>query len=277
MYTPPQWRTAAAPVALVLLVCAAALTYGVAAASAPLTGWAGGVLFGMVGSMGWALRRLFPPIAAGLFALAAAGLGGLWLAGAPGAALALVVGGLVWAVWALGYDLVFTGRVQRERLSTISRFGQANAGPRALIVFHSTRGGFQRHLQTGLAEDLAERGWRVDLTTASRTAPKDASAYDILVLGAPAYNGAPARAVVDYVRSLAGLPAKGFVLLVTGGGMTGAAMRGLRRAVAGQAGPVVEAVEIWARAQNRPRFAASTPREIVRGLADSLAARVKAA
>lgn len=53
----------------------------------------------------------------------------------------------------------------------ITRFGAGNAGPNALIVFHSAHRGFRRSLQPVLAEALAANGWRVDLTTASREGP----------------------------------------------------------------------------------------------------------
>jgi len=271
MYTPPQWRTAAPPLALVACGCAAVAAYGLLTPDALAAGVGVGVLAGLIAAGAWTLRRLTPaPASAGL-ATALALLAGM-LAAMPTAGLvALALAALVWILWAVGYGLIYTGAFQRERPSDLIRFGQGQ-GPRALVLFHSAHRGFQRRLQPILAEALADGGWRVELTTASRQAPSDVAAYDLIVPGAPAFNGGPARPVLDWVSRAEGLAGKAVVLVVSGGGVTGSAMRRLRRAVEAKGGRVREGLEIWTTAPNPPRFGGHTPPEIVRGLGASLSA-----
>jgi len=277
MYTPPQWRTAAPPVALVAAGCAAALAYGLLTpdALAAGVGVGVGILLGLLMAMAWTLRRLTPAPAAASSAVALAILSGVWIATPPARTIALGLAVLVWAAWEVGYGVIYTGRFQRERPSELVRLGQGN-GPRALVLFHSAHRGFQRRMQPLLAETLADRGWRVDLTTASRQAPADVDAYDLVVLGAPAFNGDAARPVLDYVRRARGLAGKSVALVVSGGGTTASAMRRLRRAVEAKGARVAEALELWTTAPNPPRFGGRSAPEIVRGLAASLSASVVA-
>ena len=67
---------------------------------------------------------------------------------------------------------------------------------------------FQARMQRAFAEGLQAQGWYVELTTASRQTSTDLSRYDLLVLGAQAYNWRPARPVVDYFDRVGDLNGK---------------------------------------------------------------------
>jgi hypothetical protein len=71
---------------------------------------------------------------------------------------------------------------------------------------------------------MAGEGWHVDLITAHPASLHDASAYDLVVLGAPTYNFKPAQPLLDYLGRLTAISGKPVVLILTGGGMTDEAM-----------------------------------------------------
>jgi hypothetical protein len=172
----------------------------------------------------------------------------------------------IFGVWFLGYDMWFTGRANAEFASPVSTLGGDGRAGRALIVHHQGRGPahFQRRMQRAFAEGLRSQGWQVDLTTASRQAPADVSGYDLIVLGAQAYNWCPARPVVDYVDRVAGLRGKPVVVVVSGGGMTERAMHVLQTHVLTSGGVILKAIEIWTSRPNEERAGLRDPAAIMR-------------
>ncbi len=273
MYTPKQWRIAFPIVATVAGALAIALGLAWRAGHPVLAGISAGMIAGLAFAIAWTMRRFVPRTAFGLFVFGCGLLGVLLLWSATAIAFAVTLAALMFAVWFVGYDVLFTGRFHRETMSAVLHLGEGNGRP-ALIVYHSVHRGFQRSLQPKLAAALAARGWRVDLTTASAAAPADIGAYDLLVLGAPAFNWIPARPITAYVKRLQDLAGKNVVLIVSGGGMTGQAMQELRAQVEAAHGRVAEALELWTSRPNVPRFGATEPAEIMQRLGEDLARRL---
>lgn len=263
MWTPPQWPGAFIAVAVAMLALLATML-GADAHAERAAAVAGGAIAGLFLAIGWTLRPLlwviFPSlVAAALVALTAANFAApddRWLA--AGAALSIA------GAWVLGYHVIFTGWVARPVSGETTTFGHANASRRILILHHPGRSGFEGRLQRTLAETLAAHGARVEMTNAGSDPPSDASGYDLLVLGAPTYNFRPARPLLDALDRLSPLAAKPVALLLTGGGMTDAAMRHLRRRVEDRGGRVVEAIEIWTQRTNAERGGPADPDEIMR-------------
>ena len=147
----------------------------------------------------------------------------------------------------------------------LSEGGNGSTG-RALIVHHRGRGPtqFQALVQQAFAEGLQAEGWQVDITTASRQTPTDLSGYNLLVLGAQAYNWSPARPVVDYVDRVRNLRGKRVVVIVSGGGMTERAMRVLKTRIVKAGRVIVDAIEIWTSRSNEERHGLTDPVAIMR-------------
>jgi hypothetical protein len=185
----------------------------------------------------------------------------------PGAGLFSVFVALgIWGIWFLAYDVWFTGRANAEFVSPVTRLGGDGIAGRALIVHHRGRGAtqFQARMQRAFAEGLQAQGCQVDITTASRQTSTDLSGYDLLVLGAQAYNWCPARPVVDYVDRACSLRGKPVVVIVSGGGMTERAMRVLQTRIVKAGGAIVNAIEIWTSRSNEERHGLTDPVVIMR-------------
>jgi hypothetical protein len=88
----------------------------------------------------------------------------------------------------------------------------------ALVVDHPGRGSFHVPVVSGYVEGLVSAGWRVERTTASRQAPADLSAYDLLVLGSPTYWFTPSWPIRRYLGRLGDFKGRRTVTIVTGMG-----------------------------------------------------------
>jgi len=273
VYTPRQWRIAFPIVALIALAFMLSLGWAWRAGNSVLAGVSAGIVAGLAFAIAFTMRRFVRRIAFALFAFGCGLLGVLFYRAINEGAFAVATAGLLFAAWMVGYEVIFTRRFHRETVSPVIHLGKAD-GKRALIVYHSAHRGFQRSLQPKLAEALVERGWRVDMTTASLAAPPDIEAYDLIVLGAPTYNWIPARPIAAYVRRLHDLRGKNVVLIVSGGGMTERAMNQLRAQVEAAHGHVVEALELWTARPNFSRFGTTEPAGIMQKLGEDLARRV---
>jgi hypothetical protein len=229
------------------------------------TAVAAGTIVGLMVSIAWAIRHYRPAASMAVLAMAVA-LTTLLAASSPRAGVFGIVVALgIFGVWFLAYDVWFTGRANAEFASPLATLGGDGRAGRALIVHHQGRGPaqFQSRMQRAFAEGLQAQGWKVDLTAASRQAPADVSRYDLIVLGAQAYNWCPARPVVDYVDRVAGLKGKPVVIVVSGGGMTERATQVLQTHVLKSGGVIVKAIEIWTSRPNDERDGWSDPAAIM--------------
>lgn len=232
----------------------------------------GGALVGVLLAAAWTLRYFSWGTCAVLLAVAAGIDAGLWRSTDRAGIDVFITGLAVAGAWVVLYDLVLTGWANRERPAAVTSFGGEGRAGRALIVYHSTRGRFQPSIQRAFADGLQRQGWCVEITTASHTAPVDLSSYNLLVLGVPVYNMAPARPAVSYVARLraAGLPV---AILLSGGGLTKRAMGLLRRQVDRAGLRTVLAAEIWTNRTNG-RYGSGTPVEVARQLGERCAESV---
>jgi hypothetical protein len=266
MYTPSSWRVASLGVTAVMMAFADAFLAAWWIGSVWGMAITAGVILGLIVSIAWTLRHYIGVVSIGLLLAAAAITVMLARASPRASAFGLVVTLAVFGVWFVFYDLWFTGRANAEVVSPVTAAGGDGRAGRALIVHHQGRGSqhFQQRMQLALAEGLQSQGWRVDITTASREAPSDVSAYDLLVLGAQTYNWCPARPVIEYVDRLHDLRGKPVVVVVSGGGMTERAMRVLQSHVLRAGGAIVDAIEIWKTRPNAERHGLSDPVAIMR-------------
>jgi hypothetical protein len=89
----------------------------------------------------------------------------------------------------------------------------------ALVVYQTGLTSFPRDTSYAFANGLAERGWRVELTTASSQAPSDLSNYSLLVLGFPVYGGSPGKVIVGYVDRVGDLHGLNTVIIALYGNL----------------------------------------------------------
>jgi hypothetical protein len=266
IYTPSIWGAAALIVFTAMMGLADAWLVAWWIGSAWGLGVAAGAIVGLMLSVAWSLRRYLPVVSIGLLVTSAA-MTLLLAHSSPNAGLFSVFVALgVWGIWFVTYDVWFTGRANTEFVSPVTTLGGDGSAGRALIVHHRGRGPvqFQARVQRAFAEGLQAQGWQVDITTASRQTLTDLSRYDLLVLGAQAYNWCPARPVVDYVDRVRDLKGKRVVVIVSGGGMTERAMRVLQLCIVKAGGVIVDAIEIWTSRSNLERHGLTDPVAIMR-------------
>jgi len=154
-------------------------------------------------------------------------------------ALIFVLVILAIAVLALFYKI---GHEVVSELTVLNAEGDQGT---ALVVYHPGLSDFQQKVTYAFAEGLISNGWRVEITTASVQAPTDLSRYDLLVLGSPTYDWAPARPLQSYVSRLRDLGGKHTVLLITGMGATGRSMAIMQKLVQEARGNLVKSLSLF--------------------------------
>jgi hypothetical protein len=271
MWTPPQWSIAFPIVATVMLGLGVLLASAGAVENAWTAAIAGGLVAGLFLAIAWTLGRLLTPIAALCAAAAMFALIGAYLA-APSSLLgAIGIALLASITWIVFYHGVYSRAIMRPRPAPDEFFGPADGARKALIIHHPGRSGFHARLQRAFAAALGEKGWRVALTTAHAGNHADPRAYDLLALGAPAYNFRVAEPLLDQLERIGPLYKMDVMLMVSGGGMTEPALRDLYRRIERAGGGVIAALEVWTTRSNRERHGTDDPVEIVRRAALTIA------
>lgn len=259
-----SWRMVPLYLTLVLIALAGGLWASHVLSSTSGVAITGGLLAGILLGTAQMLRRPTPKLALAVLALALAVLALLWVLLAEVLiAAAIIAGGLCLGWYALWNGWVTRTRQAEVRSEVIELGGEGTAG-RALIVHHPGRSGFHTRLQRAFADGLMSRGWRVAMTTASTETPIDLLPFELLVLGAPVYNWRAAQPVLAYISRLGDMRGKPVALVLSGGGVTDAAMVDLRRRVGEARGRVVEALEVWTERPNMPRHGLGDPEEVLR-------------
>ncbi len=263
-YALPGWREVAQIVAVAVEVALllSSLVWIASLGFWSTAGFIGGVITGALVVLAWVLSDWHRRISFALAITCVGLLAALWLRGSEAGATGTLTSCAVLLTWLL-FLVVMTVIVNRETMSPIRTVGSGDHG-RALLVYHSAHGGFMRAMQEAVAAGIQAEGWRGDLVTASRAAPKDLSPYQLLILGAPCYNRNPARPILNYlarVGSLRGIPV---VIVVSGFNRTEEAMRILHDHVAALDGRILDEIEIWTSRPNPVHNGTRTPEEIMR-------------
>lgn len=117
-------------------------------------------------------------------------------------------------VAAVGWLWYRTTAAVDRGLITLAPSGTTERG-RALIVVHPGFTDFADSVARAFGEGLADAGWRVNLATASSSAPTDLSSFELLALTAPVYWYAPALPIQRYLRRVGNLGGKPVAILLT--------------------------------------------------------------
>ena len=115
---------------------------------------------------------------------------------------------LVWMQW----------RLNQETITPLTIRNPEGTAGNALLVYQPGLSNFQTRVSEAFAEGLADAGWRIAVTTASREAPADLEAFDLAVLGSPVYGGTPGKALASYIERVGDFSGKPVVILLTGAG-----------------------------------------------------------
>lgn len=109
-------------------------------------------------------------------------------------------------------------RINADIVTPVTETNPDGTAGKALMVYQPGLTDFQAKVTAGFGEGLAEAGWRVFTTTASDQAPSELAGYDVVVLGAPVYGGAPGKPLTRYIERVSDFADKPVIVLLTAGG-----------------------------------------------------------
>lgn len=109
------------------------------------------------------------------------------------------------------------------------------------MVYQEELTAFPKDISYAFANGLAERGWRVEITTASSQAPSNLSKYSLLVVGTPTYGG-PGQAVVRYIDRVGDLHGINTTIIAVGGGSPERSADAINQQVRASNGTVVKSL-----------------------------------
>jgi flavorubredoxin len=130
----------------------------------------------------------------------------------------------------------------------IEQIGAGGASGRALVVYQPGLSDYPMQVARACGEGLAERGWQVDLVTASARAPADWSPYQLVVVVSPTYWYTISWPVGGYLGLVRGAKDKRTVAVVTAAGSADHSLRALEERLVAIGATVVErhAIFTWA-------------------------------
>lgn len=145
-------------------------------------------------------------------------------------------------------------RINADVVTPITEINPDGTAGKALMVYQPGLSDFQTKVTAAFGEGLAEAGWRVFTTTASDQAPSELAGYDVVVLGAPVYGGAPGKPLSRYIERVADFDDKPVVVLLTAGSDAGPAIGLTEQAVVKSRGRPVASLGLTT---NRPNDVAN--------------------
>jgi len=138
------------------------------------------------------------------------------------------------------------------------------------VIYDAGISDFQARISRSFAEGLAESGWHVEMTTASRQTPTDLSSYSLVAIGAPIYARMPSPPLTAYLERLETFDGKQVAITITGAGEGVLALEYVSSLVAEMRGePVLELV-LYTQASNEMPFGSGNAVKIARDAALSL-------
>jgi hypothetical protein len=118
----------------------------------------------------------------------------------------------------VGVGAYFEYSVYREVSLPIDTLNAAGAKT-ALMIYHSGLTDFAKNVTYSFADGLVSAGWRVDVATASPSAPTSLADYSMLVLVWPIYDFNPAPTITGQVHSFGNLNGMNTTIICIGGGL----------------------------------------------------------
>ena len=176
-----------------------------------------------------------------------------------GAVSAVVVLSAVMGAW---YGLLGF-MVNQEIASEVEVLNPEGKTGTALLVYHPGKSGYQEMIIGAYSEGLMANGWRVDITTASREAPRDLSHYDLLVLSAPTYDWEPAKPIQRYLEGLGDLGGQATVVIISAAGRTTESLSFLEDMVMKANGDLVGSYALKIIVPNRVEYGIDDAEEIM--------------
>lgn len=171
----------------------------------------------------------------------------------------LIVGTLLWMVW-----------LNQEHVTEVSTLNPGGASGDVLVVYHPGGTDFHERATEAFAGALAERGYAVDLTTASSQAPATIDGYDLLVLGSPIYAGKPGRPLTAYVDRVGDFNGHPTVVVISGQGATDSAVEFMENRMSDSNAELLQLLVLWTSAPNEELYGISDPVEIMERQAEAL-------
>ena len=174
----------------------------------------------------------------------------------------LTVTAVILAAMLVAWYLLLSTWVNLQVVSEVEVLNPEGDKGTALVVYHPGKSDFQEKVNHAFAEGLVSNGWRMEITTASSQAPTDLSNYDLLVLGAPTYDWAPAKRTQRYLKGLGDLGGQPTVIIISGAGSTDRSVSIMEKLVQEANGNLVKSLPLWTMAPNEEMYGISDPVEI---------------
>ncbi len=140
-------------------------------------------------------------------------------------------------------------RIEVDVVSGVTVLNPGGSTGTALLVYHPGLSDFQYKVTLAFAEGLVSNGWRVEMTTASSSAPTNLSRYSLLVVGSPTYAGNPAPPIERYIGRLGNLNHKPTVIIGTAAG-TNPSTIAMKDRVQAANGTIVKTLSLYTQAPN---------------------------
>lgn len=123
---------------------------------------------------------------------------------------------IILAVFA-GIGAYFEYSVYREitSMETLNNSGSKTA----LLIYHPGLTSFAKDVAYTYADGLVTNGWRVEVATVSKQAPKDLSQYSLIVLCWAIYDLNPAPTITNYLHRIGDLQEMNTTIITIGGGL----------------------------------------------------------
>jgi flavorubredoxin len=151
---------------------------------------------------------------------------------------------------------------QMEKVTGLETINSEGKSGKILVVYHPGLSSFQKDVTMSFVRGLVERGYIVDITTPSSKTTTEINEYEIIVLGAPTYEFAPAKPMENYIKRVGDFKGKKIVAILTGSGSTDESVAKMKELIEIANGIVIESLPLWSSAPNEEVYGISDPSQI---------------
>jgi len=174
-------------------------------------------------------------------------------------ALKIFTGLVLISVLLFAYLLVVP---QMEKVTGLDTKNSEGKSGKILVVYHPGLSSFQKDVTMSYVKGLVERNFIVDITTPSSNTTTEITNYDLIILGAPTYEFAPAKPMENYITRVSDFKGKKIVVIITGSGSTDESVAKMKELIESTNGALIESLPLWFLGPNEEIYGISDASEI---------------
>jgi len=174
-------------------------------------------------------------------------------------ALKIFTGLVLISVLLFAYLLVVP---QMEKVTGLDTKNSEGKSGKILVVYHPGLSSFQKDVTMSYVKGLVERNFIVDITTPSSNTTTEITNYDLIILGAPTYEFAPAKPMENYITRVSDFKGKKIVVIITGSGSTDESVAKMKELIESTNGTLIESLPLWSLGPNEEIYGISNASEI---------------